>query len=320
MNNTRSRRAAPRRLRNFIARHSHPGHARRWGVVAISGLVWALAGANNALADELLGLGMDVGVMADDNVTRGHGSGNVLSDQIISMNFSKVLRAPVSNNARLLVHGLLGFNGHTRFAGLSNAMVGVQGEFQYRPSASFSAPTYGLSLRTSIEEYNSKLRDSYRSVAGFSVRKPITDRLQFFSALSYTWRDSKSEVFDTRETALRASADLALTRHDTLYLGVEYRVGDIVSTGRPAVPFVDLATAIVLDDVFTDTTRYAYKMDGNTGLLSLGYHRAFSERHALDLSWRMANATPSSVAGASYAATQINYTVNQFALAYLMRF
>lgn len=291
-----------------------------WAKALFVGIGWVLAGLPCAQADESLGLDIEVSITADDNVTRGYGDGNVLSDQFAGVNLSKTLRYPVSTHTRLSVLGFVGGNGYFEYTGLSHSYAGVQGDLQYRPSAGFFAPTYALSVRMAIEEYQSEARDGYRSSADLSVRKPLTDQLQLFGALGYNWRDGSSEVFDTSDIALRMSADFAASRNDTLYLGLEYRVGDIVSTGQPSTAFVEIATAIVLDDAFDDTTRYAYKIDGSAWILNLGYNRSFGERHALDLSWRMANATPASVAGASAAANRIHYTVNQFTLAYLVRF
>ncbi len=284
-------------------------------------LVWILAVPLRAQADESLGLGVEVSITHDDNVTRGYGDGNVLDDQFVGAVLSKSLRYPASPHTRLSLLGFAGFNSYIEYTGLSHYYAGAQGEFQHRPSAGFYAPTYALYLRTAREEYqSSEVRDGYRSSAGFSARKPVSDRMQIFGALAYNWRDGRSVVFDTSDIALRLSADFAITRYDTFYLGVEYRDGDIVATGQPSTAYVDIATAIVADEAFDDTTRYAYKIDGSTWLLNLGYNRSFGERHALDVSWRMVNATPASVDGASYSASRIHYSVNQFTLAYLARF
>jgi hypothetical protein len=301
----------------------HPGQPslnrlRAKGLLA--SLVWVLTGLPCAQADESLGIDIEASITADDNVTRGYGDGNVLSDQFAGVNIGKSLRFPVSTYTRLSVLGFAGFNSYLEYAGLTHSYAGVQGEFQFRPSAGFSAPIYALSVRTAIEQYVSEARDGYRSSAGLSVRKPLTDQLQLFGALGYNWRDGKSEVFDISDISLRLSADLAFSRRDTLYLGLEYRDGEFASTGQPSTAFTDIATAIVPDDAFDDTVRYAYRIDGSAWIVNLGYNRSFGERHALDLSWRMANATPSSVYGASAAAGRIHYTVNQFALAYLVRF
>lgn len=320
MDSTSRRRVTPSRARGRPNRAGGVSAVRPRATVLFAGLMWILIGLPAAQADESLGIGIEAGVTVDDNVTRGYGDGNVLADQFAGTRLGKSLRFPVSTHTRLSLLGYVGYNSYFEYTGLSHAYAGAQGDFQYRPAAGFYAATYAVSLRTAIEEYQSDARDGYRSSAELSVRKPLTDQLQFFSAFSYNWRDGKSAVFDTSEFALRVSADYVFLRHNTLYLGLEYRIGDIVSTGQPALAYVDIATAIVPDDAFEDTTRYAYKIDGSTWFLNLGYNRSFGTRHALDLSWRMANATPDSVAGASAAAARIHYTVNQFTLAYLVRF
>ena len=182
------------------------------------------------------------------------------------------------------------------------------------------APTFALTARTATEEYKSEARDGYRHSLGLSVRQPVTDRFQVIGAVNYLMRDGRSAVFDTREASVRLSADYSVFRRGALYLTLDYRIGDIVATGQPSVAFVELASAIVADDAFEDTTRYAYRMDGRVGLVQLGYNQPFGERHALDFSWRMANATPDSVDGVSAAAQRIHYTVNQYTLAWLVRF
>jgi len=283
-------------------------------------LVVAVMATTPSMADESLDLTIEVSVTHDDNVTRGYGTGNILSDQFATVQLGKSWRFPVTSNTRVLLQAFGGYNSYFDYNGLSHGFLGLQGDFQYRSSGQFSAPTISFTVRTGVEEYQSEARDSFRYMAGIGVRQPVTDRLQILGALQYLFRDSESAVFDTNEVLVRLSADLALTRRGTLYLTTEYRLGDIVATGVPAVAYVDLATAITPDDAFSDTVRYAYRMDGRVALLQLGYSQAFGERHALDLSWRLASATPDSVANSSYYAQEIHYTVNQYTLAYLVRF
>jgi len=76
--------------------------------------------------------------------------------------------------------------------------------------------------------------------------------------------------------------------------------------------FADAASAIIPDDAFNDTTRDAYRLKAHTLIATLGYNRAFGERHALDVSLRRAQ---SSVQNAD-----LKYTANQISVAYLGRF
>ena len=139
-------------------------------LAAFSVVLGMFAGLSSAHAEKSLGLGIEASITADDNVTRGYGEGNVLSDQFLGVNLSKSLQYPLSTHTRVALLGFAGVNGYFEYNGLSHYYAGVQGEFQYRPSGSFYAPTLAFAVRTAIEEYQSEVRDSYRSSVWFSVR------------------------------------------------------------------------------------------------------------------------------------------------------
>ena len=282
-------------------------------------LLSALWTPSTVLAEEPLGIRIEAAFTADNNVTRARDSGDKLSDRSYSLNLSKSLNIPVSEHTRLSLLGFMGGEKFETYTGLSRYFAGIQGEFQYRPSGEFGAPTFGAFVRSSRDEYESNLRDGYRHSAGLNVHKAVTDRIDVFGAVARNIRDGKSTVFDTRDYSARLNLDYSLTRYGTVYLGGEYRRGDVVSTARPALAFVDIAEAIVRDDAFTDTERFAYRIQARTVLTTLGYNFAFGEGHALDFSWRWVRSTPTTEPGFATAGA-IRYYVNQFTLAYLIRF
>jgi hypothetical protein len=114
-------------------------------------------------------------------------------------------------------------------------------------------------------------------------------------------------VFDTEDISLRANIDYSLSRLQTLYLGLEARDGDVVSTAQPRLAYLDISDAVVQDDVFTDGTRYSYRARANTGILTLGYNFAFAERHALDVSYRGVYVRPKEEPPASVTTESIYY-------------
>jgi len=52
---------------------------------------------------------------------------------------------------------------------------------------------------------------------------------------------------------------------------------------------------------------------------TLGYNRAFAAGQSLDVSWRRVQSTPLNPP-ASASKSELSYTVNQFSVAYLVRF
>ena len=273
---------------------------------------------------EFRGFRAEASYTSDSNVTRAP-TGDALRDGILSVRVSAGGAIPLSTRTRVSVQGYVGTQRFSTYTGLSNNFIGTQGDFFFRTSGEFGAPTYGAFARTAKEEYESTLRDGYRHAFGVTVQKPVTDRIQLFGALTRNISDGKSTVFDTRNTSLRGNADWSLGRWDTVYLGAEYRTGDSVSTVSRNDPvrtlgFVNTAGGnIIQDDAFNDTTRDAYRLKARTLIATLGYNRAFGERHALDVSWRRAQSSVQNAVDPASGA-DLRYTVNQFALAYLVRF
>lgn len=277
-------------------------------------LLGALCAPSILLAAEPLDIRIEAGFTTDDNVTRARGADR-LSDQSYSLNLSKSLDIPVSQHTRLLLLGFLGGEKFRAYTGLSRYFYGIQGEFQYRASGEFGSPIFGAFVRGSKDQYESDLRDGYRYSAGLTVRKPVTDRIHLFGNLAYNVRDGKSIVFDTKDWSARLNLDYALTRSGSVYLGGEYRRGDVVSTALPSPIAEAIAEADVRDDAFTGIVRQAYRLKARTALATIGYNLAFGEGQALDVSWRWVQSTPTSAQGNS-----IRYFDNQFTVAYLIRF
>jgi hypothetical protein len=289
----------------------------RVAVVSLCLLSPAIAPAK---ADARFEFGAQAYVTYDDNVTRAEGDANVLSDEFLGALATVSTRFLLTENIRLRLVGELGGEAYNEYSGLSFGSAGVRADVQYRATGAFSAPTLTLFGRAAYEEYESDLRDGYRYALGLSGRGDMTDRIAWFGAFTYNKRDGSSRVFDTTDFSVRGNLDYAFSRRNTLYTGLEYRMGDIVSTALPSLQYVDLSNnTVVPDDAFTDTTRYAYKLDATTWIFTLGYNFALNPKHSLDASWRLAYAEPNGVS--SYSTYHsIQYMVNQLSLAYMVRF
>jgi hypothetical protein len=290
-----------------------------WCASLIAGSACCTAAhADPPVAWKKLDIRADAGFMFDDNVTRAKETSDMRSDHAYSADLSKVFIFPATEHSRTLLTGLLGGEEFVRYSGLSHAFAGVQGEFQYRSSAEFSAPILAVFARAFVEQYQSKLRDGSRYSAGVSMRQPVTDRIQLFGALTHNERKGESDVFDTKDNAFRLNLDYTVTRTGTLYLTGEYRSGDIVADGQPALELIDIAKVFALDDAFPGEQLYCYRFDGKTVIATLGYNIGFSSRHSLDISWRRIESTPDQ--RPSYATSPTSYVANQYSIVYLVNF
>jgi len=269
---------------------------------------------------------VEANLTADDNVTRAGGS-DALRDTIFGVRASKGFVWPMSSRTRTLVQGFAGGEKFQKYDGLSHNFFGAQADFQFRSSGEFGAATYSAFVRTQAEYFQSTLRDGYRHAFGVTVLKPLTDRVNFLAALQQNIIDGKSSVFDTQNTALRANLDWTVGTWNTFYAGAEYRKGDFVSTNcrtcdpNKTLGLVNTATPnIIQDDAFTDTVRDAYRLKANVVVATLGYNRGFGSGQSLDLSWRRAISSLAQTAVAPASKSDFAYTVNQYSLAYLVRF
>ena len=255
----------------------------------------------------------------DDNVSRAR-KGDKLDDSFATLNLGASVPLQLSAQSRLVISANGGLEKFDRYRGLDRYYANVQGELQYRNSGQFSEPIWAIFARQGEDWYESNLRDGFRTSAGVSVRKPVTDRIFFFSALAYNQRDGRSAVFDTKEVSLRANIDYLLSRRQTLYFGLEGRDGDIVSTARANLAYFDIAKAVIQDDAFTDTPRFSYRFKAYTGIASIGYNFAMGEHAALDLAYRVAYSRPHDQPPSVVTTERIDYVDNQFTLSLLIRF
>jgi uncharacterized protein YhjY with autotransporter beta-barrel domain len=265
------------------------------------------------------GIRVDAGYTFDDNISRTSESADKLHDSAYSLNVNKGMNLPVSDHTRATLNGSIGGEKFHTYTGLGRVYAGAQGEFMYRASGEFGTPIWAVFGRAFADQYESDLRDGARYAAGFSVRKPVTDRISLFGALSRNMRHGNSDVFNTQDNAVRVNLDYAMSANGTLYIGSEYRHGDIVSSGKPSLSAIDIATVFIKDDVFTNPQFYDYRFKGKTVLATLGYNISFGGRDSLDFSWRWAQSTADLKPG--YAAgSSPRYGDNQISLVYLMGF
>jgi hypothetical protein len=251
----------------------------------------------------------------DDNVTRSSRDER-LSDAFARINASA--RAPVrlTEHARLVLDGGVGSELFARYSGLNRTIAEVRAELQYRPSGAYAAPTVALFIKQSGDWYASTLRDGWRGNAGLSVRKPLTDRIVVMGEAGYQWRNASSNVFDTREATLRAGLDYALARQHTLYLNLEYRDGDAITSSPPEPALAAIKVVSVRDDAFPDQVRNAYRLKARTGLLTTGWNFALTDSQSLDVSFRTVYSRPKSQPDGQ----SIFYVDHQLSAAYLVRF
>ena len=277
-----------------------------------------LQDSESASVSKPSGLVVATGFSFDDNVNRASDAREKLSDTIYSATLSKSFSHVMAKRHRLMFTGFLDTEQFRTYTGLNHFSAGLNAEYAFRPAANFGTPTYGVFLRATQDKFSSTLRNGSLLSTGVNFRDSLTDRISLFSALSDNKRTGKSDVFNTRDRSARVNLDYALSASQTLYLGGEYRKGDVIATGwAPSLNALNIATVFVLDDVFTNPGYTDYRFKGRTKLFTLGYNIGFGPKDSIDLSWRRANSAPDAQAGTVVTSRYID---NQYSINYLMAF
>lgn len=261
---------------------------------------------------------VDASLASDNNVTRSKDSADKLQDNFYTVNISKSWVRPLAEQSRLIVSGTLGGEQFQTYKGLNHFTAAVDGEYQYRASSDFDTPTYGMFARLVLDDYESDVRDGTKTSVGVSVRNILTDRISTFTALSYSERTGRSAVFTGTEGSLRVNLDYALHTRQTLYLGAEYRQGDVVSSGRASLESVTIAKVFVSDGAFTGGQFFSYRVNASTWLTTVGYNLALGPKGSVDFSWRHVESTPE--VRPSWATSDKSYVTDQLFATLLVRF
>jgi outer membrane autotransporter protein len=267
---------------------------------------------------------VEAGYTWDDNVNRANAG--ALSDSIYNLNVSKAMVFGTSRHTQVVLTGLLNGEMLRTYYGLNRISGGVDAEFQYRSSGDFFAPTFGIFGRAMYDAYDSDLRSGYRYSFGLNVRQALSDRINLFAALARSGRNADSDVFDGMDNAVRFNLDYALGEVGSLYLGGEYRRGDLVSSLPSTSPSAAVAQGAVPDDAYPGQQLFATRYDADTVLWTLGYNLPLGPRDSLDISWRRAHSKPEQQASGLVSGVYgpgggpQDYTTNQYSVFYLVRF
>lgn len=273
---------------------------------------------------------VDAGYLWETNLSRARDDGK-RADSVYSLQAGKTRIIPLSPHTRLVVTGQIEADKLRVYSALDRIAAGLEAEYQYRTSGEFDATTFGVFGRVTLEDYNSRLRGGLRSSFGISARRSLTDRIQLFGALARNDRQAKSAVFDARDYSARFSADYSIGAAGVLYVGGEYRRGDVVSSGQRSAENLSIAKLSVVDDAFGEGALYSYRVEARTLLWTVGYNRPLGNRDSIDFSWRRIHATPTAqpslTAAAGYgpgvvvgSSASNPYIADQYAVNYLMRF
>jgi outer membrane autotransporter protein len=260
---------------------------------------------------------IEAGYRHDDNVNRSAEDNDVQSELVFNTVVSTTSSYRLSNNTRFKLRSSLGFEDAQAHHGLDNISVGMQGDWQYRESGQFGAPTYGLFARLGYEHFDSDLRSGTQYAAGANMRKAFTDRLTLFTALEHRVHDGDDKVFQNDHTGIRAMLNISTGDNGAFRFGGELREGDIVSSAAGSGNLSQISTALVEDDAYFNEDYFAYRFDGRSTIWTLGYNHALGPRDSLDFALQ---AVDSEATDADANGSETDYKSQRISVSYLISF
>jgi FimV-like protein len=230
----------------------------------------------------------DLSVANDSNIRNAHKDIDIRDDIVADASFRARGGTSVSNLS-LITYGVrLNYEAFKTFDTLNNVNFDFNAKYRFAFAGNFSSPIYSVGVKLGGIDSESVMRTSTLFSTSLQMTKWLTDAINMTLGLEHRVRESKSVVFDTTDNLFFMNFDLDLTKTDLLYGTFSFVTGDIVSSGTPDIYIINAADAIEPDDAFGGiaNNQFAYRLQGDTNVFTLGYNRIMTRKISLDLSYR----------------------------------
>jgi len=247
----------------------------------------------------------DLSLINDDNVRLAQDNDDVRSDVIYSATVKAIGGKSLDSFSIWNYGGSASYNKFDTYDKLDNYDFEVNTRYRFALSSGFTAPIYSLRAKIGGREYDSEMRDATFYGVSADLNKWLTTSINMTTGIGYNGQESKSEVFDTQETFIFINFDTNFSKKDLVYTTFSYISGDVVSSSKPSLDVIEAADAIEPDDAFggVDANQFAYRIDSDTLVFTLGYNRILTPDVSIDLSARYVESEAKSDSSLSYERT-----------------
>jgi hypothetical protein len=237
------------------------------------------------------------GYTFDDNLPNALKEQDRLSDQALNASlragFGGQLNPDTSLTAALIAEQIL----YLRYPGLTNFGAGGQVRLRHKFGLGADAPWAALSAQVVHRNYHYDYRDGWQYDAGLTLGQRLSDRWGVQGSVRYdrfeadhlqaTIRPGYSTAaYDVWGWTFGARASFALTESDLLSFGYAWRNGTVTAVTPRDPEVLEYSSALARDTVFgTTPPRIAYRIEGKTDIVSLGWSHTLSARSAVTLSY-----------------------------------
>lgn len=236
----------------------------------------------------LLRYSYDVSFAHDDNIRRAQNEVDIRSDTILNMTLHAKGGKSLSRFSLMSYGGSIGVESFSEFSELDNINFNVNVKYRFAFASGFSSPIYSIGLKVGGIESDQRARDASVYSVNAGLNKWITNTINLSLGLDHKEQESRSRVFDTVEDRIFANLDINLSKTALVYTTYTFITGDTVSSATPTLAIINASEEIEPDDAFGGiaTNQFAYRLDSDTQVITLGYNKAFSPQTSVDFSYR----------------------------------
>jgi FimV-like protein len=230
----------------------------------------------------------DLAYIHDDNVRLARDDVDIREDNILSGTLKATAGKSLDGFSLLNYGGSVTYNKFETFDGLDNVEFEVNTRYRFALSSGFTSPIYSLKASLGGAEFDSEMRDATLLSLSAEINKWLTTTINMTAGIGINKQESVSEVFDLSDARVFVNFDTNLSDTDLVYTTFSYITGDTVSSATPTLDIINVSDAIEPDDAFggVDANQFAYRIDSNTAVITLGYNRIMSRDISLDFSLR----------------------------------
>ena len=247
----------------------------------------------------------DISLIDDDNVRLAQEDEDIRGDFILSGKVKAQAGKSLDSFSILNYGGSFSYNKFETFDTLDNYEFELNTRYRFALSSGFTSPIYSLRAKIGGREFDSEARDATFIGLSADFNKWLTNTLNMTMGVGYNMQESKSEVFDTQDARIFVNLDTNFTKSDLIYTTFTFITGDTVSSSTPSLGVINAADAIEPDDAFggIEANQFAYRIDADTYVYTLGYNRILTRDLSIDVSARYVDSEASYDSSIAYERT-----------------
>jgi FimV-like protein len=230
----------------------------------------------------------DISLIDDDNVRLAQHDEDIRSDYILSAKVKARGGKSLDSFSILNYGGSAAYNKFDTFDTLDNYEIEVNTRYRFALNSGFTAPIYSLGAKIGGREFDTEMRDATFVSLSADLNKWLTNTINMTTGLVFNAQESKSEVFDTSDARIFVNLDTNFSKTDLVYTTLSLITGDTVSSASPTLDIINVADAIEPDDAFggVEANQFAYRLEADTVVVTLGYNRILTRDLSFDISAR----------------------------------